>query len=437
MEYIYIDEKGPQNSFRKTQPFDKKNKIAYGDDNMHVFVANVVRIPEDLMKNLENEYQIIEKEYSKTRNFKKGSELKGSMILKGNFEYGIYSLKKNGVAFYTQLFKLLNDKKIENLLFTISKMSLIIDSRLNDWILYCGDHLNMSAVLLKYILTKYASIEASERVIDALFDKGSTNVNEVLQSIKEDLKNIINKNIHNPRMQIQINSYKQIIDLIDSTENTEKVEPNINADFNWEKVSFKMDLWLTENKLINNSDQKSMNLILDEGIPEEPFEQFSFNSIHKNAKSEEHVGLRISDVLVAIAGSYISKLASDTRYDFDNPTKTKHVSPIFFNLTESKFELLKEMNMFFFKENKQYGFGVDTYFDQGVLFESFITYINEYNSFDSYNKIESKQHVQLHWQKLSFMMKEKYHRATSSEASAIAIYGSLTEAIQEGIVHPL
>ena len=100
MEYIYIDEKGPQNSFRKTEPFDKKNKIAYGDDNMHVFVANVVRIPEYLMKNMEDEYRIIEKEYLENRKFKDGSELKGSMILKGNFKYGVYSLKKNEISLF-------------------------------------------------------------------------------------------------------------------------------------------------------------------------------------------------------------------------------------------------------------------------------------------------------------------------------------------------
>lgn len=437
MEYIYIDEKGPQNSFKKTNPFDKENKIAYGNDNMHVFVANVVRIPEYILKNLEEEYQIIEKEYLKTRKFKEGSELKGSMILKDNFEHGIYSLKKNEISFYSQFFKLLNDNNIDNLLFSISKMSLIIDSRLNDWILYCGEHLHISAVLLKYTLTKYASIEASESVIEALFDKASTNVNQVLQTIKEDFENIINQNIDNPRMQLQINSYKEIISLINFTKNMENIEPTINAKFNWEKVSFKMDLWLLEYNHINNSDQKNIDLILDEGIPTAPFEQFNFNSIRQNAKSEEHVGLRISDILVTITGSYISKLTSDTHYNFDQPTKTKYVSPIYFNLTKSKFELLKQMNKFFFKENKTYGFGVDTYFDQGLLFESFLTYINEYNTFDSYNKIDLTKHVQLHWEKLAFMMQEKYTLASYSESKTIEVYGSLKKAIQEGIAHPL
>ena len=217
----------------------------------------------------------------------------------------------------------------------------------------------------------------------------------------------------------------------------EKLEPSINANFNWEKVIFKVDLWLLENEHINNSDQKNMILILDEEIPKEPFEQFDFNSVHENAKSEEHVGLRISDVLVAIAGNYISKLASDTKYDFDNPTKPMYVSPIYFNLTESKFNLLKQMSAFFFRENKMYGFCVDTYFDDGVLFESFLTYINEYHSFDSYNKINPEKHVELHWKRLFLMMQEKYHLAASSEANAVAKCGSLKEAIQEGIAHPL
>lgn len=437
MEFIYIDEKGPQNSFKKTRPFDKKNKIAYGNDNMHVFVANVIRIPEYLKENLEDEYRVMEKEYLKNRKFKEGSELKGSMILKSNFKYGVHSLKKNEVSFYTKLFKLLNEKNIDNLLFSISKMSLVIDSRLNDWILYCGDYFNTSAILLKYVLTKYASIEASESVIDSLFDKESTTVNEVLQNIKEDLKNIIDQNVDNPRMRIQINSYSEIIGLINNTAHIEKQEPTRNANFNWEKVSFKMDLWLLENQLNGTCNPNSMNLILDEGIPKEPFEQFGFHSIHENAKSDEHVGLRITDVLVAITGNYISKLASDTKYDFDNPRKPVRVSSTFFDFTESQFNLVKQMNTFFFRENKMYGFGVDTYFDDGVLFESFLTYINEYHSFDSYNKINPEEHAELHWERLFFMMQEKYHLAASSEATAVAMCGSLKEAIQEGIAHPL
>lgn len=408
MEYIYIDEKGPQNSFKKTIPFDKQNKIAYGNDNMHVFVANVVKIPKHLLDKIENEYQLIEKEYLKTRKLKEGSELKGSKILKGNFDYGIHSLQTKEISFYTQLFKLLNKNKIDNLLFSISKMALVIDSRLNDWILYCGEKFNVSAVLLKYALTKYASIEASEDVIDALFDKDSTSVNEVLQSIKKDFTNIINQNINNTRMQTQINSHKQIIDLINLTENIEHPEPNIDAKFNWEKVSFKMDLWLLEYTHLNTSEQKNINLILDEGIPSNPFKQFNFDSIYEDANSKEHVGLRITDVLVAITGSLISKLTSNTRYDFDNPTKTKYVSPKFFKLTEPQFDLLKQMTTYFFRENKKYGFSVDTYFDEGVLFESFLTYINEYDSFDSYNKFDSKKHVNLHWKKLSSIMLEKY-----------------------------
>lgn len=437
LEFIYIDEKGPQNSFKKTSPFDKKNKIAFGNDNMHVFVANVLRIPEYLKEKLEDEYRFIEIEYLKNRKFKEGSELKGSMILKSNFKYGIHNLKKNEISFYTKLFKLLNEKNIDNLLFSISKMSLVIDSRLNDWILNCGAHFNKRALLLKYVLTKYASIEASERVIDALFDKEFTSVNEVLQFIKEDLENIIKQNIDNPRMRIQINSYNEIIGLINDTAHIENTEPNINANFNWEKVSFKMDLWLLENQYIGKCNPNNMNLILDEGIPKEPFEQFDFNSIHENAKSDEHFGLRISDVLVAITGNYISKLASDTKYDFDNPSKPMRVSSIFFDFTESQFDLVKQMNTFFFSETRSYGFGVDTYFDDGVLFESFLTYINEYHSFDSYNKINPEAHVELHWKKLFFMMQEKYHLAASSEANAVAMCGSLKEAIQEGIAHPL
>ena len=39
MNYLFMDEKGPQNSFKITQPFDKQNKLSYANDNMHSYVA--------------------------------------------------------------------------------------------------------------------------------------------------------------------------------------------------------------------------------------------------------------------------------------------------------------------------------------------------------------------------------------------------------------
>lgn len=437
MEYIYIDEKGPQETFRITEPFDKENKLAYGTDNMHTFVANAVKIPEHLIIDLKREYQIIEKEYLGTRQFKEGTELKGSMLLRKNFEFGVASLKKNESFFYSRLFYILNEYNIDNLLFSISKMSLVINSRLREWILDTSSKFNVSGMLLKYILTKYATVEASENVVNALFDKKHTDINRLLNIIKKDMKNIIFENKENSRMKNQLKSYQQIIYIINKTKDWKNLEPDIEANFNWDKVIFKMELWLLENKQTNNTTPKNIKLILDQGIPKEPFEELEFNSILEDAKSEKEFGIRISDVLVAISGSYISVLSSDVKYDFNNPSKTKRLNPSFFKLDNLQFKLINQMKDFFLKENKTYVYGVDTYFDDGVLFESFLRYISEYESFEQYNSIKIEEHIEKHWLQLSTMMGERYQLMQELESLAKGTYGSLKSAIEMGILHPL
>ena len=51
-----MDEKGPQNSFKITKPFDKVNKLAYADDDMHSYVANVIQIEKTVYGSIETEY---------------------------------------------------------------------------------------------------------------------------------------------------------------------------------------------------------------------------------------------------------------------------------------------------------------------------------------------------------------------------------------------
>ena len=93
MDYLYIDEKGPQETIRKiTVPFDKTKKLKYGDDDMHIYVADMVRIPYEKLSNIENEYVELEKNYLETRHFKEGRELKGKDIVKNNFKYGVAML---------------------------------------------------------------------------------------------------------------------------------------------------------------------------------------------------------------------------------------------------------------------------------------------------------------------------------------------------------
>ena len=67
MKFLFIDEKGPQNSYKITNPFNKREKLSYGTDKMHSYVANVIQINEEDYMSIENEYEKIVAEYLNSR----------------------------------------------------------------------------------------------------------------------------------------------------------------------------------------------------------------------------------------------------------------------------------------------------------------------------------------------------------------------------------
>ena len=210
-----MDEKGPQNSFKISRPFNKADKISYANDNMHSYVANVIQIDESDYKQIELKYKKIVEEYISNRPqlreslAKKGKELKGLELLKSNFEYGIASMKKNEVKFYVDLLAVLLEYNVENLLFLISKVSIITSSRLINFLYFLDSRTKLSAFIVKYVVTKYAEVEASEEVIKALLDKSLPTKN-VLELIRNDMYTISRKNFGNARMSSQIDAYKEV-----------------------------------------------------------------------------------------------------------------------------------------------------------------------------------------------------------------------------------
>ena len=427
-----MDEKGPQNSFKVSKPFDKVKKLSYGDDNMHMYVANAIMFDDIYKERLYGEYSFLEKQYAENR--QGGGELKASKILKGKrFRYGIASLKKNDFKFYDQLFDLLHKYKVENLSFSISKAALIVDSRLNNWILSISEATGTSALSLKYILTKYVEIECSEEVLSELLDK-SVKLSDVLESIKKDLGNIIEKNLSNARMEKQLSAYQQLQMLISMTnyEYVGDLEPAIEAVFNWKKVIFPMDLWLLEREGLEKHPQ--ISLYLDEGIPKEPFTRLGFGKIIEDNDSSSTIGLRISDMLVVFIGKYLSQLSADIRYDMENPDKPKHLPSEWFYLSEEQFKLVRKAHDYVLGGG-MYSYGLDTFFDDGVLFERYLGYINNYKNYGEYSN--EKSHSKNFTKQLITEMSERYKKANKNELETIKRFGSLKNAIEEGIFHPL
>lgn len=437
-----MDEKGPQNSFKISSPFNKISKLSYANDNMHSYVANVIQIDEFDYVHIERKFQEIVEEYLSNRPqlreslAKNKKELKGLNLLKSNFEYGIASMKKNEIKFYMDLLDLLLEYDVENLLFMVSKMSIITSSRLINFLYFLDSKTKFSASIAKYVVTKYAEVEASEEVIKALLDK-SLSTKKILELIRNDMSTISRKNLGNTRMFRQIGTYNKFIMAIDLALNceTELTEPNLPLSFDWSKVKWAFDLWMTEQRFTGIENQ--WRLFLDEGIPQDVFTSLDFYQVDGGCNSRDYVGLQITDIIVVLIGKLISQLNLRTKYDFEKPDQHVLLCDDYYNFSEAQFDFIKKLQKFILARKGQYHFINDAYFDDSVLLETYISYISSYHTFENYNKVELKQHSELH---LAYFIKNsamKFKKSMEVEALAKEYYGTIKAAVKAKMFRPL
>ena len=443
MHYLFMDEKGPQISFKISDPFDKKNKLSYANDNMHSYVANVIQIEQANYESIKKEYQQIVETYLSTRKQLKQSlgdknkELKGLELLKTNFDYGITSMKENEVKFYLSLFKMLNKYNVKNLLFMVSKMSIITSSRLTNFFYFLDEETKFSSFIAKYVLTKYAEVEASKKVIEALLNKALP-TRPLLKLIKEDLNRIINNNQGNMRMSQQLAIYQQLITAMDRVINNHKIkllEPELKLSFDWNKVKWAFDLWMTEQGFPDKNIEYT--LFLDEGIPSNIFTELNINKIEEDCDSRDYVGLQITDMIVVLIGKLVSQMTVNTRYDFNKPDQRVLLNKEYFDLNEQQYNLISELNRFLLDKETNYHFVNDAYFDESLLLQVYIGYITSFDNFEQYNSVKSKDHVDCYFKNFVKQSEEKYSEGRKNESMAKCMFGSLKEGIEDGTVRPL
>ena len=442
MKLLFMDEKGPQNSFKISYPFDRYNKIAHANDKMGSYVANVIEIDQKDYVLIEKEYKKTVSEYLLTRGQlkesleKKDKELKGQNLLKKNFDFGIASMRTEEIKFYTKLFEILIEYNVDNLLFLINKVSIITSSRLINFIYYLDENIGYPAFFIKYVITKYLEIEASETVVKSFLDK-SVPTHRLLELIRDDMKRIISENLTNKRMQTQIISYKQFLKALEIVldSDVELLEPDLAMEFDWEKVKWNFDLWMTERDFYGTEDDRK--LFLDEGIPKDTFKDLKINSIQENCDSKDFIGLQITDMIVALIGKLVSKLNYITKYDFKRPDKVVLLPSNYFDITKEQFDLIKKIYLYIIDRKGQYHYINDSYFDSSILLQSYLEYIANFNSFDLYNKNKIDYHVSEHFKLFKDISDEKFFNTCKNEKIIKKDYGSTRKAIEEKVYRPL
>lgn len=442
MKFLFMDEKGPQNSFKISNPYNQYSKLSYAYDQMHSYVANVIQIDESNYIEIEKRYKEISEEYLSTRKQLKKSlknknkELKGSHLLKENFNYGICSMKKNEILFYRNLLELLIAYNVDNLIFTISKPSIIVSSRLINF-LYNLELLPLkpNIYIFKYSLTKYVENEASKEVIKSLLDKNIPTKN-LLNLIKKDMSSIIEKYSNIKRTHLQIANFKEIINFISVILNStsDLVEPNVPVSFNWNQVSWALDLWLLEQ---NQKHNHRKILFLDEGIDKDIFENLSFQKIYSDCNSKNYIGLQITDMIVVLVGKLISQLNTETKYDYKKPDKLTFLCENYFDLTNDQFELIQILNSYIFERKSQYHFVHDIYFDDSIRFESYISYIASYATFEDFKNEDITKHPENHFKKYRQLAEARFNEFDISLTNIYREFGSIKIAMKKGLVRPL
>ncbi|MFI3603502.1 hypothetical protein [Vagococcus fluvialis] len=435
MYSIFLDEKGPQERFTISSPFSMRNKLAYGTDEIYGYIGNIWRIENSKINKFSSEYEGLEKNYlEKTQN--PNRELKGSVIVKGNFSYGVASLKNKNTTFFSEFFKLLMKYQSDNFLFSINKMSVIVDSKLLNWF-YLVDNKRIypDIRVLKYIITKFLTIEAKEVVIASILDPDKT-VKEVLREIELGMSQIIDSNRKNKRMTQQLQGYKDVIKVIKNTRQYNNIEYSKDCSFDWHKVTYDLSLWLDEKLITEKLKPSEITFYLDDGIDIKYFNELDIGKIHENCDSSKIVGLRVTDMLVVVAGNYIKNLSKDCQYDYNNPEKVVMINKKWFELSEEQFDLLKLMAQYYLG-GSTYSFIVDTYFDQERLFESFLRYIDNYRNYKYYRMKSANTHVQNHFEEYAIMGRTMYQEFFNTSKSIRQTFGSLEEAISERMLRPV
>lgn len=236
----------------------------------------------------------------------------------------------------------------------------------------------------------------------------------------------------------QLAIYQQLIMAIDRAVTNHKIklaEPEIPLSFDWNKVKWAFDLWMTEQKFLDNYIE--WTLFLDEGIPGDTFNGLEITKIVESCDSKDHVGLQIADMIVVLIGKLVSQMTASTRYDFNKPEQRVLLDNRYFVLNEQQYELTLELNKFLLSRDSQYHFVNDAYFDESLLLQIYVGYIASFDNFYQYQSIDLYDHVEQYFKNFATHSEKKYAEDIQNELMTKQIFGSLKKGIEDGTVRPL
>lgn len=334
------------------------------------FITVIVGWEESYEPVLEAKYLAFEEKY-KSRKAGNPAELKSSTIKTSDIVNGFASIKSKELTSLIEDYLSLFDENVYVCISFTNKIEFLI----NQIICGCANSLGVNYEALKYTLVKALRTYKPQNVFDKLYNDPSN----VIHSIKSFLRNRIKINKGNLALkEIENFSFEEALFVLN------RVGSIVNVTWDY-SVPFK-----GFSKYMKSQNILSYSLILDQegtGRTVMAAQQCGLSNISEG-DSMNFFGLRMADMLAGI----IFKL-SKSLYNSLNPTdlnkdpQKRILNEDWFKLSEQELNVYKLLHKVFLNLNEhEMKRTVGTFYDDLIVFQALIQYMNDFESVGSITK---------------------------------------------------
>jgi len=337
------------------------------------FVVAIVGCPTDLLGELENKYNELEKYY---KSFYSVDELKSEIVKEKKYKYGLKSFKKNDLNLIKDIFSFLYDNNFKVYISVYNKIEFIINQLLKDY----ENDLFIDADLFRYVVTKMLNVYFPRNLIKSIYH----DINNFKNELRKFCLDLLTKNKNLPHKEIENEAINQLLIILDETSNDFK----INWDYTFAFSGFK--------SFINENRYEVSTLYIDKegsgNTYSAAIEEGFLNSLEID--STNNFGVRLADFVAGTISRFIISIANEINYSSINDSMNlKLLSNMWFDLNKETFVCYKILKKVFVDLNKSwFKFNYSHYTDHFLYFVTLLNYFDKYNDFESYLKDRNVNH---------------------------------------------
>lgn len=377
---------------RKITEKDKSINI-YGENENDTYISVYIGGARNKISCLLEDYRIIENEFKKKREYNNEQEVKGTSFKKRNFTYGLKTFNEEAMLFYSKFFKMLYDNKTYYYITMISKTEILIEQSFKG--------INVPFIKTEafyYSLIKFLYNYRCISVMLEFFKENIVYEKDLIDKIKDLLNNVIDKTKDIPRKKHETGTLNQLFYVLNSLQ----VQFDTKLKYSWDYTL----VYEGFNKYLKemNIEHSDCYLYMDK---ESHVYQYGLNYSYgklEEVDSKQKIGVRISDILSNFIGRISYAIQVDTkeieveatdRIRTEDFERKNLLSQKWFEINQSQFELYKLIEKYFeLYGHRHWASYTGIYFDNIVEFFSLFQYIDSYETYEEFHKINSFMHTE-------------------------------------------